>query len=74
MLRAIQTIRYIVILVLLFLILVQNPRVDNINSLGRVNQSLSSTRNTEGLLHNITWLIVLVFLLFSIFLASLNIS
>lgn len=74
MLRAIQTIRYIVILVLLFLILVQNPKTDNINSLGRVNQSLSGTRNTEGLLHNITWLAVLVFLLFSIFLASLNIS
>lgn len=72
MLHVIQIIRYIIILILTFLILIQNPRIDNINSLGRVNQSLNTTRNTESLLHNMTWLVVLIFLLFSIFLAALN--
>ena len=72
MLHVIQIIRYIVILILTFLILIQNPRIDNINSLGRVNQSLNTTRNTESLLHNMTWLVVLIFLFCSIFLAALN--
>lgn len=74
MLHTAQIIRYIMILILIFLILIQNPRVDSINSFGRVNQSFSSTRNTESLLHSMTWLVVLIFLLLSIFLVALNIS
>ena len=74
MLHTAQIIRYIMILILIFLILIQNPRVDSINSFGLVNQSFSSTRNTESLLHSMTWLVVLIFLLLSIFLVALNIS
>ena len=74
MLHTTQIIRYIIIATLIFLILIQNPRMDNINAFGRVNQALSGTRSTESLLHSITWLVVLIFLLSSIFLAALNVS
>lgn len=65
--------RYSVTFFLVFLILAQNPKVDQINSFARVTQYFSSSSNTEVLLNNITWILILVFFGLTLFLAKIEI-
>lgn len=73
MIFTVYLIRYSVIFFLVFLILVQNPKVDQSNSFTRVTQYFSSGSNTEMLLSNIIWILILVFFSLTLFLAKIEV-
>nr|YP_009294019.1 preprotein translocase subunit G [Hildenbrandia rubra]AOM67261.1 preprotein translocase subunit G [Hildenbrandia rubra] len=58
----IQFVRYISMLLLIFLILAQNPKTAGVNTLAQTTKYLSNVRNTESLLTRITWVLILIFL------------
>ena len=72
MLHLLQLVRYIAIILSIFLILIQNPKANGMNTWAQTTKYLASVRNTESLLNKITWLTVLTFLVSTIFLASLD--
>ena len=66
-------VRYSIMLFLIFLILAQNPKVQQTNSFTRVTQYFSSSSNTEVLLNKITWIFILIFFGLTLFLAKIEI-
>lgn len=68
-----QLVRYSAMIFLVFLVLAQNPKVDGVNTLTPTTRFFGNIRNTENLLENVTWFLVLVFLISTIFLASTDI-
>lgn len=73
MLFILQLVRYGAMVFLVFLILAQNPKVDGINTLAPTTRFFSNVRNTENLLENVTWFLILIFLISTTFLASTDI-
>ena len=60
---------YISTIMLIFGILVHNPKSEGLGSIGSQNQFFSNTRSTENTLNKFTWLLVMLFLLFTIVIA-----
>nr|YP_010330431.1 preprotein translocase subunit G [Rhodella violacea]UNJ18147.1 preprotein translocase subunit G [Rhodella violacea] len=54
---------YIVTILLVILILLQNPKKESFKTFGFQNQTLSNTRESEKLLQNITWIGVILFVI-----------
>nr|YP_009296567.1 hypothetical protein Apop_017 [Apophlaea sinclairii]AOM65707.1 hypothetical protein Apop_017 [Apophlaea sinclairii] len=73
MLSILQLVRYSSMLLLILLIITQNPKGEGFSAFNPTINYLGSTRNTESLLSNITWGLVLIFLASTIFLASIDI-
>lgn len=68
-----QLIRYGSMLLLILLILAQNPKVNGMNTFVRTNRYLDNVRNTESLLNNVSWVLVLIFLVSTTLLASVDV-
>nr|YP_009297533.1 hypothetical protein Hrvl_017 [Hildenbrandia rivularis]AOM67077.1 hypothetical protein Hrvl_017 [Hildenbrandia rivularis] len=68
-----QLVRYSSMLLLIFLILSQSPKVDGINSFGRTTKFLNNIRDTESLLNSMIWTIVLIFFISTMLLAIIDI-
>nr|AIA21509.1 hypothetical protein [Neopyropia fucicola] len=49
--------------ILIFTILIHNPKSEGLGSVGAQNQFFSNTRSTENTLNKITWLFLVLFLL-----------
>lgn len=63
MLSSIKILWYIVTILLVILILLQNPKKESFKTFGFQNQTLSNTRESEKLLQNITWIGVILFVI-----------
>lgn len=50
-------------IMLIFTILIHNPKAEGLGSIGAQNQFFSNTRSTENTLNKVTWLFLVLFLL-----------
>nr|AKE98875.1 hypothetical protein 71 [Bangia fuscopurpurea] len=60
---------YILTFMLIFTILIHNPKSEGLGSMGAQNQFFSNTRSTENTLNKVTWLLLTLFLLFTTIIA-----
>nr|NP_053884.1 hypothetical protein PopuCp089 [Porphyra purpurea]P51274.1 RecName: Full=Probable protein-export membrane protein secG [Porphyra purpurea]AAC08160.1 ORF71 [Porphyra purpurea] len=60
---------YISTIILVFSILIHNPKSEGLGTIGSQNQFFSNTRSTENTLNKVTWLFLALFLLFTTILA-----
>lgn len=56
-------------IILIFTILIHNPKSEGLGSVGAQNQFFSNTRSTESTLNKITWLFLVLFLLLTTIIA-----
>jgi len=56
---------YISTIILIFSILIHNPKSEGLGTIGSQNQFFSNTRSTENTLNKVTWLFLALFLLFT---------
>ena len=56
-------------IILIFTILIHNPKSAGLGSVGAQNQFFSNTRSTENTLNKITWLFLVLFLLLTTIIA-----
>nr|YP_536956.1 hypothetical protein 71 [Neopyropia yezoensis]Q1XDL2.1 RecName: Full=Probable protein-export membrane protein secG [Neopyropia yezoensis]AGH27600.1 hypothetical protein 71 [Neopyropia yezoensis]QFZ66936.1 hypothetical protein PyyePp090 [Neopyropia yezoensis]WKD83431.1 preprotein translocase subunit G [Neopyropia yezoensis]BAE92399.1 unnamed protein product [Neopyropia yezoensis] len=56
-------------IILIFTILIHNPKSEGLGSVGAQNQFFSNTRSTENTLNKITWLFLVLFLLLTTIIA-----
>nr|AIA21303.1 hypothetical protein [Pyropia kanakaensis] len=54
---------YVSTIMLVFTILIHNPKSEGLGSVGAQNQFFSNTRSTENTLNKITWLFLTLFLI-----------
>lgn len=50
-------------IILIFTILIHNPKSEGLGSVGAQNQFFSNTRSTENTLNKVTWLFLILFLI-----------
>ncbi|ASN78747.1 hypothetical protein (chloroplast) [Porphyra umbilicalis] len=50
-------------IILIFSILIHNPKSEGLGTIGSQNQFFSNTRSTENTLNQVTWLFLVLFLL-----------
>nr|YP_007947803.1 hypothetical protein 71 [Neoporphyra haitanensis]AGG37052.1 hypothetical protein 71 [Neoporphyra haitanensis] len=60
---------YVSTIILVFTILIHNPKSEGLGSAGAQNQFFSNTRSTENTLNKVTWLFIVVFLILTIIIA-----
>lgn len=56
-------------MMLIFTILIHNPKSEGLGSVGAQNQFFSNTRSTENTLNKVTWLFLILFLLLTTIIA-----
>ena len=60
---------YLSTIMLIFTILIHNPKSEGLGSIGSQNQFFSNTRSTENTLNKVTWLLLILFLVFTMIIA-----
>nr|YP_010925591.1 preprotein translocase subunit G [Neoporphyra dentata]WKD83823.1 preprotein translocase subunit G [Neoporphyra dentata] len=60
---------YVSTIILVFTILIHNPKSEGLGSVGAQNQFFSNTRSSENTLNKVTWLFLVLFLILTIIIA-----
>nr|YP_009244793.1 preprotein translocase subunit G [Pyropia pulchra]AMK97035.1 preprotein translocase subunit G [Pyropia pulchra] len=60
---------YVSTIMLIFTILIHNPKSEGLGSVGAQNQFFSNTRSTENTLNKVTWLFLILFLILTTIIA-----
>nr|YP_010925802.1 preprotein translocase subunit G [Neoporphyra seriata]WKD84034.1 preprotein translocase subunit G [Neoporphyra seriata] len=60
---------YVSTIILVFTILIHNPKSEGLGSVGAQNQFFSNTRSTENTLNKVTWLFLIFFLVLTTIIA-----